>query len=142
MNRLSPWHDNGISKPPAPEPIIIKGEEYEVDDILDSRIFRRQLQYLVKWKGYTEGDNSWEPAMNLTHSKNLIARFHRNNPGAPRHIKASLFASLQPFFRIYTNYTDYTLSPHLYASIIGYDWENGKYLGLNVSRGHSIVGRG
>lgn len=143
VNRLSPWHDNEITKPPIPEPVTIEGEEeYEIDDILDSRIFRRQLQYLIKWKGYTEGDNSWEPVKNLAHSKELITRFHRDNPGAPQHIKASLFASLQPFFRNYTNYTDSTLSPHLYANIIDYDWENGKYFGLNVSRGRSIVGRG
>ena len=54
--------DNGF-KQPAPPPLeIIDGEEeYEVDEILDSRIYRKKLQYLVKWKGYGHGDNTWEP---------------------------------------------------------------------------------
>jgi hypothetical protein len=35
---------------PAPEPIIVEGEpEYEVEEVLDSHTFRRQLQYLIKW---------------------------------------------------------------------------------------------
>jgi hypothetical protein len=35
---------------PTPEPVIVEGEsEYEVEEVLDSRIFRHQLQYLIKW---------------------------------------------------------------------------------------------
>jgi hypothetical protein len=35
-----------------PPPVIVEGEEeYEVECIEDSRLFRRQFQYLVKWKG-------------------------------------------------------------------------------------------
>jgi hypothetical protein len=44
-----------------PPPVIVEGEEeYEVEWVEDSRLFRRQLQYLVKWRGYEE--RSWEPA--------------------------------------------------------------------------------
>ncbi|CAJ0932965.1 unnamed protein product, partial [Ranitomeya imitator] len=36
-----------------PAPVLVEGElEYVVEKILDSRISRRKLQYLVKWKGY------------------------------------------------------------------------------------------
>ncbi|TBU21091.1 hypothetical protein BD311DRAFT_679396, partial [Dichomitus squalens] len=46
-----------------PEPMEVEGElEYEVEKIEDSRTYRNQFQYLVKWKGYDEGQNSWEPA--------------------------------------------------------------------------------
>jgi hypothetical protein len=34
---------------PLPEPIVVDGEsEYEVEEVVDSRIFRWQLQYLIK----------------------------------------------------------------------------------------------
>jgi hypothetical protein len=40
---------------PPPEPVIIDQEpEYEVEDVVDSRIFRRQLQYLIKWHGWDD----------------------------------------------------------------------------------------
>ncbi|CAJ0946888.1 unnamed protein product [Ranitomeya imitator] len=45
-------------EPPAP--VLVEGElEYVVEKILDSRVSRRKLQYLVKWKGYGQEDNSW-----------------------------------------------------------------------------------
>jgi hypothetical protein len=59
VNRLAPYQDNGLDKPPPPDPVTVEGEEeYEVDKITDSRIFRCQLQYRVKWKGYEEGSDS------------------------------------------------------------------------------------
>ncbi|CAJ0929529.1 unnamed protein product [Ranitomeya imitator] len=43
-----------------PAPVLVEGElEYVVEKILDSRVSRRKLQYLVKWKGYGQEDNSW-----------------------------------------------------------------------------------
>ena len=38
-----------------PPPVIVEGEEeYEVEKVEDSRVSPKQLQYLVKWKGYDE----------------------------------------------------------------------------------------
>jgi hypothetical protein len=40
-----------ISIPPLP--VEIEGqEEFEVLEILDSRIIRRKLEYLIQWQGY------------------------------------------------------------------------------------------
>jgi glycosylphosphatidylinositol phospholipase D len=64
-----------------PPPVILDGEEeYEVERIDDSRLFRRQLQYLVKWRGYDE--RSWEPATKVDGPK-AIDNFHAEQPGQP-----------------------------------------------------------
>ncbi len=40
-------------------------EEWDVEEILDSRTTNGQLQYLVKWLDFGPEDNSWQPATNL-----------------------------------------------------------------------------
>ena len=43
-----------------------EGEEYIVEKILDKRIEERKtVYYLIKWKGYGDEDNTWEPKLNL-----------------------------------------------------------------------------
>jgi hypothetical protein len=81
--------------PTKPPPIKIDSdEEWEVEEILDSRIQKRVLQYLVKWKGYTISDNTWEPAKNLTNAPDEIRKFHQRHPEAPKQISATTFAKL------------------------------------------------
>jgi hypothetical protein len=61
---------------------IIDGEpEYEVEKILDAqqRGRGRKTHFLVKWKGYSTSDNSWEPRENL-HADELIADFYKRSP--------------------------------------------------------------
>lgn len=102
------------------EPIEVDGEEeYEVEEILDSRIFRRQLQYLVRWKGYGPGDNSWEPAKNIT-ADEIISEFHNKNPSAPRRLSAALFASLP--WGVRENFTVHEGTDR--------EWETGRIAGL------------
>jgi hypothetical protein len=65
----------------APPPVIVDGEEeYEVERVDDSWIFRWQLQYLVNWKSYDEC--SWEPTINVDRL-NAIDDFHAEQPGKP-----------------------------------------------------------
>jgi transposase InsO family protein len=86
----------GRHQDPPPDPILVDGEEqYEVEQILDSRIRYRRLEYLVKWKGYDDGHNSWEPHYNV-HAPDVVADFHHRHPGAPRQINAAQFDSI-PF---------------------------------------------
>ncbi|CAJ0938773.1 unnamed protein product [Ranitomeya imitator] len=66
-----------------PAPVLVEGELEYVVKILDSRISRRKLQYLVKWKGYGQEDNSWVFASDV-HAADLVRAFHlahHNRPG-------------------------------------------------------------
>jgi hypothetical protein len=60
-----------------PEPIVINSQpEYEVEKVIGSRKHHNRREYLVKWKGYGDHENSWEPTANLTNAKELIIRFN------------------------------------------------------------------
>ena len=56
-----------------------------MDEILDSRIHRGKLQFLVKWTGYNEP--SWQPETDMVgNADTAIAEFYQNHPGAPRRL--------------------------------------------------------
>ena len=57
-----------------PLPIQVDGlPEFGVNFILDSRIRRRKLHYLVDWVGYDESERTWEPAENITNAMEAIS---------------------------------------------------------------------
>ena len=89
---LTPYHETELHGPnfTRPPPDLIDGEEeYEVEEILQSRRFGRgrKVQYLVKWKGYPESENQWVD-WNDVHADEVIVEFKKKNPAAASHIKA------------------------------------------------------
>ena len=70
-------------QPPPPPVRLQEDHEYEVEEILDSRLKRNQGQYLVKWTGYDKADATWEPASHLRQARDHIRSFHRNYPDKP-----------------------------------------------------------
>ena len=88
-----------------PEAVEVEGTpEYEVEQVLDSRLKRGKLEYLVKWSGYTDDHNTWEPKSNLGNSKESINDFHKLNPSAPRKLRANIFEGL--VFKKFENLCD------------------------------------
>jgi Chromo (CHRromatin Organisation MOdifier) domain len=84
-------HSPNFSRPP---PNLIKGEaEYKVKDIQAHRQFgkNKRLQYPLKWKGYLESNNTWEPAEQL-HVPQILKRYHAKHP--LKRIKAILITRI------------------------------------------------
>jgi hypothetical protein len=84
----------GRHSDPAPDPVIVDGEEqFEVEEVIDSRITRNRVHYLVRWKGYGYEHNQWVNERDIT-APEAIARFYRLHSGAPRRIRATFFEGL------------------------------------------------
>ena len=92
-SKLIPYHADviGNRNPSNPPPIEVEGyDEYEVEKILDSRVHRGWVQYLVKWLGYDESEATWEPLRNVRdHAQDIIREFHIQHPNAPQPISMS-----------------------------------------------------
>jgi hypothetical protein len=107
VSKLHPYNPPTIpnQKQQPPRAVEVEGEEeYEVEEIADSRVSRGKFQYLVKWKGYTAEHNTWEPESNLKNAQTHIKNFHRKYPSAPHRIRATTFQSIP--FRNLQNFTD------------------------------------
>jgi len=89
----------------SPEPIVIEEtSEYEVEEIMDSQLKRREFKFLVKWSSYTDDYNTWEPEANCTNSHDIINGFYKSNPSALQKLNAQAFTGL--IFRPYNNLTE------------------------------------
>jgi RNase H-like domain found in reverse transcriptase/Reverse transcriptase (RNA-dependent DNA polymerase)/Integrase zinc binding domain/Chromo (CHRromatin Organisation MOdifier) domain len=83
---LEPYHVNTIPgrvQPPPPSVTVEDVLEYEVKEVLDSRVRNNKLEYFVDWVGYAPHERSWEPASYLDHAPEEIARYHQRYPNRP-----------------------------------------------------------
>ena len=66
---------------PAFRPAADESGEYKVADILDhcSRGCGRSscMEYLVKWRGYSVFESTWEPEANLTNCARTLASYQQ-----------------------------------------------------------------
>ena len=85
---LEPYRESSIpgrSDPPVP-PVGDEEDEYELEDVLDSKVEGRVVKYLVRWKGYSPDDITWEPWKNMISkfAKDKVRDFHVRYPQKPR----------------------------------------------------------
>ena len=56
-----------------------KTKFYEVENIIDKRINKGKPEYLIKWKGYSINESTWEPLSHLKYIKDSIKEFEEKN---------------------------------------------------------------
>ena len=81
MSLLTPYIKTNTHGPnySQPSPDLINDEEqYKVEQIRNHQLHRhsRMLQYLIKWQGYPESDNTWEPA-DQVYAPDLLQEYHK-----------------------------------------------------------------
>ena len=91
VSLLEPYSDPSEFHPHAnPEPFQLSDDNFDdsalhINSILDCRKIGHRYEYFVRWKNLSEDENSWIPLSDIpTSSNELIDRFHRRHPKAPR----------------------------------------------------------
>ena len=74
---LTPYHEteaHGVNYLEPPPDVIEGEEEYKVEKVLDSKRVgqNKKLHYLIRWKGYSNTHDTWEPENNVEHAQELI----------------------------------------------------------------------
>ena len=59
---------------PLPE-LIDGNDEWEVERILQDKFIRGKQYFLVRWKGYSSAEDTWEPKRNLNHAKRALSDY-------------------------------------------------------------------
>ena len=71
---------------------------------MDSWVKHDKLEFLIKWSGYTDNYNTWEPEANCANSRDIIKEFYKSNSLALWKLCAQDFVRL--VFRPYDNLTE------------------------------------
>ncbi|KAJ9529231.1 hypothetical protein QJQ45_007908 [Haematococcus lacustris] len=74
VSLLRPYEGNFGHLPPTELGWLDDSPQYEVERIVNHRHVRagKAKEYLVKWKGYDDSDNTWEPASNLANAPDCV----------------------------------------------------------------------
>src|SRR6266702_2513813 len=123
----TPIHGTNFPEPP---PDLIEGEpEWELEQIMNTRHYRNQTQFLIKWRGYSNAHNSWEPEKNLNATE-LVREYYKRNPrsvGAEEWIKRSEISI--------HSITTHLPTPHIITTMPSHDSSTKRLVARAMARG-------
>ena len=76
-SQLKPVEGNPRQAPPIQLADGEGAEKFEVERVLARRVVRGREQFLIRWKGYSSFDDTWEPRENLENAPEALAAFER-----------------------------------------------------------------
>jgi len=68
-------------EPPAPIQLLPEQDEWEIEEILGSKLVRSKLYYQIKWLG-ADDDLEWYPCSDAMYAPHLLKDFHLRYPDA------------------------------------------------------------
>ena len=84
VSLLKPYKAGDRSQPPPKAMMVDEDEEFEVDSILLHRnAGKKDLEFLVRWRGYDASFDTWEPQRNLAHAGDMLMEYWRNQGATP-----------------------------------------------------------
>ena len=78
VSLLKPYEEDPFKRSEVKKPEILFPDghvEYEVENILSHRTRQGKIQYLVKWKGYPDHENTWEVEENLENCSEILHKY-------------------------------------------------------------------
>ncbi len=91
LSHFRETQEHGLNFLKLPPEIIEGQKEWEVEEIINRRFFgkKKKKQYLVKWKGYSDAHNTWEPEENIFADELIWQYEGKHKQGTPTHIRAT-----------------------------------------------------
>ncbi|CAD5234719.1 unnamed protein product [Bursaphelenchus xylophilus] len=86
LNQMSKETTNEVDKEDESE-AEDEGDIFEVDYLMDTKVKKGIRYFHVRWKGYDESEDSWEPEENLEGAKDIVANFmidYNSKKGKPK----------------------------------------------------------
>ena len=75
VRRLKSAHENGFRNRKAVKLPMLTDGSYEVSQILSDRVKYGNIEYLVRWKGYSMNESTWQPEDDLNNCDQLLKAY-------------------------------------------------------------------